>query len=256
VRAVVRTDDGREFDRGMAVVAYPHVRPTMRAVGAVGRVRVATIRFPSVRRVGYLRGAADRVPEALRDLGMPVELLEAGALAGADLQAFDAIVVGSRAYETDSTLTRHNARLLDYVRGGGLLIVQYQQYAFARGGYAPHPLTIGVPHDRVTDENAPVGILRPEHPAVTSPNRLTPDDWSGWPQERGLYFADTWDDAYVPILEMRDPGREPVRGGLLIASVGNGTYVYTGISFFRALPDGNPGATRLFLNLLGLHDEQ
>ncbi len=256
VRAVARTDDGRVYDRGLAVVAYPHVRPTVRAVGATGRVRVAPIRFPSVRRVGYLRGAADRVPEALRDLGLPVEPLDAGALAGADLAGFDAVVVGSRAYETDSALTRFNARLLEYVRGGGLLIVQYQQYAFARGGFAPYPLTIGVPHDRVTDEASPVRILHPEHPAVTSPNRLTPDDWNGWPQERGLYFADTWDERYVPILEMRDPGREPVRGGLLVARLGEGTYVYTGISFFRALPDGNPGAFRLFLNLIGLHDDR
>jgi len=108
------------------------------------------------------------------------------------------------------------------------------------------------PHDRVTDETALVTLLDPEHPAVTRPNLLGDSDWVGWPQERGLYFAHEWDDAYTPLLELTDPGRSPLRGGLLMASYGEGIYVYTGISFFRALPAGVPGAYRLFLNLLAL----
>jgi hypothetical protein len=164
-------------------------------------------------------------------------------------------VVGSRAYETDSALVRHNGRLLEYVRRGGLLVVQYQQYPYVRGGFAPYPLEIAFPHDRVTDETAPVLALVPDHAALRRPNPIGPEDWEGWPQERGLYFARAWDEAYVPLLEMADPGGPPLRGGLLVARFGAGTYVYTGLSFFRALPAGVVGAHRVFLNLLALRDE-
>jgi len=173
-------------------------------------------------------------------------------LVAGDLGAYDVIVIGSRAYETDSALVRANGRLLDWVRAGGHLLVQYQQYPFIEGGFAPLPLTIARPHDRVTDETSPVTLLAPDHPAFHRPNRLVARDWEGWPQERGLYFAGTWDAAYMPLLELRDSGRAPVRGGLLVARLGRGSYVYTGLSFFRALPAGVPGAFRLFFNLLDL----
>jgi hypothetical protein len=253
VRAVVRTDDGRQFERGVISIDYPHVRPASRVIFAVSEVRVAPIQLPAVRRVGYLRGAADRVPEALIQIGLPVELLGAHALESEDLARFDAIVVGSRAYETDPALVQHNHQLREYVRNGGCLIVQYQQYQFVRDQYAPYPLSISRPHDRITNETAPVTVLLPDHPALTVPNRIGSDDWRGWPQERGLYFAGTWDGAYTPLLEMSDPGEQPVRGGLLVARYGEGTYVYTGLSFFRALPAGVPGAYKLFLNLIGLN---
>ncbi|UCF41105.1 MAG: PIG-L family deacetylase [Gemmatimonadota bacterium] len=252
VRAVARTRDGGVFDRAVTLVDYPHIRPTGWITPAESAVRLAAIALPDLQRIGYVRGAADRVPEALAQIGVPVELLEAEALARADLAHYDAIVIGSRAYETDPALVRHNGRLLEYVAGGGLLLVQYQQYQFVRGAYAAHPLTIGVPHDRVTDETAPVRVLRPDHPVFVHPNRLGGADWEGWPQERGLYFARTWDDAYTPLLAMADPGMPELEGGLLVARYGEGTYVYTGISFFRSLPAGTPGAYRLFLNLLAL----
>jgi hypothetical protein len=215
-------------------------------------IRLADAELPTARRIGYVRGASDRVPEALRRAGLPLTTLDAAVLEAGDLDAYAVIVIGSRAYETDSALVHANGRLLDWVRRGGHLVVQYQQYPFITGGYAPLPMTIARPHDRVTDESSPVTILRPSHPAFREPNRLGPADWEGWPQERGLYFAGTWDSAYVPLLELRDPGRDPVRGGLLVARVGLGSYVYTGLSFFRALPAGVPGAFRLFFNLLDL----
>jgi LmbE family N-acetylglucosaminyl deacetylase len=252
VRAVARSRDGRVFDRGVTLVSYPHVRPTARVKPAESTVRVAPIALPDLERVGYVRGAADRVPEALVQIGVPIELLDEDMLAHADLARYDVIVVGSRAYETDAALVRHNGRLLEFVAAGGLLVVQYQQYQFIRGQYAPYPLTIGFPHDRVTDETAPVRLLEPTHPAFTRPNRLEAGDWDGWPQERGLYFAHTWDEAYTPLLAMADPGMPEVDGALLVARYGEGTYVYTGISFFRSLPAGTPGAYRLFLNLLAL----
>jgi LmbE family N-acetylglucosaminyl deacetylase len=254
VWAVAGTEDGTEYDRGLAHVTYSHVRPTAWVRPAAGEVRLAPIELPTLEAVGYVRGAADRVPEALTQVGLPVVLLDGEALAGADLSRFDAIVVGSRAYETDSALVRHNARLLDYVRDGGLLLVQYQQYQFVRGGFAPYAIDIAFPHDRVTDETAAVTLLEPEHPALTRPNRLGPEDWREWPQERGLYFASRWDDAFLPLLQMADPGMPGLQGGLLIARYGGGTYIYTGLSFFRALPAGVPGAYRLFLNLLALNE--
>ncbi len=167
-----------------------------------------------------------------------------------DLSPYDAIVVGPRAYETDPALLRANARLFDYARAGGLVIVQYQQYGFIQGNFAPEKLEIARPHDRVTDETVPVTMLEPSHPILTTPNRIGQSDWEGWVQERGLYFARTWAPAYKPLLGMADPGEEEKRGSLLVASIGKGHYIYTGLAFFRQLPAGVPGAYRLFANLL------
>ena len=252
IRAVAVGDDRLRFDRGVQVVAYSHIRLTPLVVPARSDIRVVPMVVPTLSSVGYVRGAADRVPEALTQIGVPVEVLDGEQLARGDLSRYDVIIVGSRAYETDSTLVENNERLMEYTRSGGLLIVQYQQYQFFRGRYAPYSLEVARPHDRVTDETAPVRILRPDHPVFNVPNRIGPEDWTEWPQERGLYFAGTWDDSYQPLLEMNDAGRPPLRGGLLVARYGAGTYVYTGISFFRSLPAGTPGAFRLFVNLLGL----
>jgi len=252
VRAVALDSAGRRYATGIATVDYPHIRPRALARAAVSSVHAAPITLPAVAHVGYIRGAADRVPEALLEIGLPVDLLDGVALERGNLAQYDVIVVGSRAYETEPALLENNARLLDYVRAGGRMVVQYQQGAFFNGNFAPAPLTVGPQHDRVTDENAPVTILHPEQPLFVRPNRLGPSDWTGWVQERGLYFARTWDKSYAPVLEMSDPGEPPLRGGLLVSPLGKGTYVYTGLSFFRQLPAGVPGAYRLFLNLLDL----
>jgi len=252
VRAVALDSAGRRYATGLATVDYPHIRPRALAHPAVSSVHAAPIALPAVAHVGYIRGAADRVPEALLGIGMPVDLLDGVALERGNLALYDVIIVGSRAYETEPALLENNARLLDYVRAGGRMVVQYQQGAFFNGNFAPAPLTVGQQHDRVTDENAPVTILHPEQPLFARPNRLGASDWTGWVQERGLYFARTWDKSYLPVLEMSDPGEPPLRGGLLVSSLGKGTYVYTGLSFFRQLPAGVPGAYRLFLNLLDL----
>ena len=253
VRAIAETDDGRAYDLGVEVIDYPHIRPTPYVVRAQSDVRVSPLRLAQVQRVGYIRGASDRVPEALAAVGVPITVLTGQDLASADLSKFDVVVVGSRAYETDSALMRYNSRVLDYARRGGLVVVQYQQYAYVRGNYAPLPLTIANPHDRVTDENAPVKILDPNDRTFVRPNQITPGDWEGWPQERGLYFAHTWDQGYKPLLEMNDPGMDPLQGGMLVGKYGEGTYVYTGLAFFRYLPAGVPGAYKLFMNLLSLN---
>ena len=243
----------RERSEGaLAIIDYPHIRPRGVSHPSTAEIRVARMTLPALTRVGYVRGASDRVPEALQAVGVPIELLGPDSLARGDLSRFDAIVIGSRAYETDPALVAANGRLLDYVRAGGLVIVQYQQYPFVNGGFAPYRLSIARPHDRVTDETAAVTLLDSKSPVFRVPNEIGVDDWRGWVQERGLYFAHDWDPAYTPLLEMHDPGEAPLQGGLLVAAVGKGTYVYTGLSFFRQLPAGVPGAYRLFANLLAL----
>jgi LmbE family N-acetylglucosaminyl deacetylase len=242
--------DGRTIGRGIRLIDYGYIPRTPMPLAADVAVTAADIRFPPISRLGYIRGAADTVPESLAAVGVPVEVLSPRELDGGDLSRFDAILVGSRAYETDPALPRDNNRLLDYVRAGGLVIVQYQQYPFIQGGYAPYPMEIARPHDRITDETATVTPLDPNHPVFTTPNRITEADWEGWVQERGLYFAHTWNDKYTPLLAMADPGGPELKGGLLLARLGKGRYVYTGLAFFRQLPAGVPGAYRLLANLL------
>jgi LmbE family N-acetylglucosaminyl deacetylase len=255
IRAVARDSEGVEYRAGVFIVDYPHIRPRSYVKPAIATLRMAPLSLPRLSRIGYVRGAADQVPEALASVGVPVVLLSAETLERGNLARFDAIVVGPRAYETDSALVANNRRLLDYVRRGGLLIVQYQQHRFFTGAFAPYPMAVGGPqvsHDRVTDERAPVRVVAKAHPVTRQPNRLISGDWKGWVQERGLYFARSWDHHYQPVLETGDPGDAALRGGLLIAPLGQGTYVYTGLSFFRQLPAGVPGALRLFANLLAL----
>ena len=278
IRTVASDSDGHRYDTGVFTVDYPHIHPRTATRLAAATIRRTPLTLPPLTRIGYIRGAADRVPEALREVGIPVVVLTHEGLQRGDLAQYQAIVVGPRAYETDSVLGRTNARLLDYARRGGLVIVQYQQHRFFQGGYAPFPLTVGgrplqlgeapggpggtidsvrspgppVSHDRVTDETAPVRVLQPETQVTRWPNRLGARDWEGWVQERGLYFARSWAPAFRPVLETHDPGEAPLQGGLLVASVGRGTYVYTGLSFFRQLPAGVPGAFRLIANILAL----
>ncbi len=252
VTAAAELEDGSRFSTALAVVEHPHVRPVAVPREAAMEISAFQIRVPDLSRVGYVAGPSDLVPRFLTTIGVPVRILSERELAEADLAAFDAVVVGSRAYETVPALGRANGRLLEYVRGGGLVVVQYQQYPFVDGGFAPFPLEISRPHDRVTDEASPVRALAPEHPVFRRPNAIGEEDWEGWVQERGLYFARSWDPAYEPLLALRDPGEPEQHGALLVARLGEGTWVYTGLSFFRQLPAGVPGAFRLFANLLAL----
>lgn len=246
------TGDGERARPAAPLLDYPHVPPmSLRGGDGFDLVR-ADIALPKLGRIGYVLGASDKVPGLLAEIGLPITLLAAADLDHGDLARFDAIVIGSRAYETDPALAKANARLLDYVRAGGLMIVQYQQYPFVDGKFAPFPLEIARPHDRITDETAPAKLLAADHAVFTTPNRIGAADWDGWVQERSLYMPGTWDAAYTPLLEFQDPGQSPQKGALLVAALGKGTYVYTGLAFFRQLPAGVPGAYRLFANLLAL----
>ncbi|HUJ39493.1 MAG TPA: PIG-L family deacetylase [Candidatus Acidoferrales bacterium] len=206
---------------------------------------------PEHLRVGYVAAENDPIPEVLREAGISVDLLDPAALAFNDLSQYDAIAVGIRAYELRSDLAEENQRLLDYARAGGTLVVQYQRAAdWNRLLPAPYPARVGVPTLRITDQNSPVRFLAPGSPLLVFPNRISMADFDGWVQERGLYFLDDYDSHYTPILAMRDPGESDLTGGLVVASLGKGTYIYTGLSFFRQLPAGVQGPIRLFVNLL------
>lgn len=260
LRAVVEAG-GRSYGLGTTTVEYPHIRPRQLVRPAAARLALGDLRLPAERTIGYVRGAADQVPEALSVLGLDVVLLGADSLARGNLARFGTIVVGPRAYETDPAVVEHSARLLEFARQGGTLVVQYQQQAWFGGGYAPHGLTLTergsqpafrVVAPRVAEEDAAVRVLAPGHAAFHEPNGIGPADWDGWVQERGLYFARAWDEAWQPLLEMADTGEPPQQGGLLVARTGRGLYVYTGLSFFRQLPAAVPGAARLLLNLLAM----
>jgi LmbE family N-acetylglucosaminyl deacetylase len=242
----------RTFDRTFTVVDYPHIDPAPLVTPAELRVSRFPVQVRQGLRVGYVMGPGDGGLAALRDLGVEVETLDAEALRSTDLSRFHAIVLGARAYETRTDLAAANARVLAFARAGGTVIAQYNKYEYPEGGFAPFPVGMRRPHDRVTDPDAPVTFLDPSHPLLQAPNRVGDSDFRGWVQERGLYFLATWDANFRPLLEMADPGEEPARGGLVVAAVGEGAYVYTGLALFRQWPRGVPGAFRLLANLVSL----
>ena len=255
LRAVAEMGEGIRvrFDRTVEVVDYEHVERTLHLTPAEARITVVPVALPEDLHVGYVMGTGDAGPEAIRQMGGRVTLLGPEAVRSGAFDAYDVLVIGVRAYETRADVLAANEQILDFARRGGTVVVQYQQYQFARGGYAPFPMEMGRPAPRVSDETAPVTVLHPRAPLFTTPNRITEEDFQGWSQERGLYFWGDWDDdAYTPLLEMNDPGEPPRRGSLLVAELGEGLYVYAALSFFRQWPTGVPGAYRLFANLVSL----
>ncbi len=243
------TRDGEKFR--MSLEPLPSLPTYLWSGPAVATVHAFDVIVPEGLRVGYVAAENDPIPEALARLGVRIELLDPVALAFSDLSRFDAIVVGIRSYELRQDLVRANPRLLAYAAAGGTLVVQYQRnFVWDALQPAPYPATLGQPAPRTTDENSPVRFLLPEHPLLNFPNKITQDDFKGWQQDRGLYYWSQWDPHYQPLLGLRDPGEEEATGALLYARTGKGAYIYTGLAFFRQLPEGIPGAYRLFLNLL------
>jgi LmbE family N-acetylglucosaminyl deacetylase len=255
LRAVAEGSGGGSWDQAIRMIEYPHIRRAVYVTPAQMTVTRLPVQIAHDLRVGYIMGTEDGGFEALLQLGAKTELLTPERVQTGDLSAFDVVVVGVRAYETRRDLVAANARLLDFGRAGGTVIVQYQQYQYATGGFSPYPVTINRPHDRVTEEEVPVRVLDASAPIFTTPNRITSEDFVGWTQERGLYFLGTWDDRFTPLLEMNDSGESPLRGSLLVAPLGDGLYVYTGLAFFRQFPWAVPGAYRLFANLVSLTAE-
>lgn len=255
VRAVAESD-GRRYDTGYELVNYEHIRPQRMYRPAVLRIQAVDVRVPEGLRVAYIPGVGDNVAPTLQQLGVSVNVLDPSAIATANLTAFDAVVVGPRAYESSEALLAANPRLLAYARGGGTLVVQYQQYELNRGSILPYPVQIARPHDRVTLEDAPVRILDPEADVLRWPNAIGSEDFEGWVQERSLYMPREFDERYTPLLEMSDPGEPANRGSLLVAPYGRGRVVYTSLALFRQLPAGVPGAARLMVNLVSAGGRQ
>jgi hypothetical protein len=251
-RAEIVTGGGRTYAQGFDMIDYEHIERAALFSPAEVHVNVFPVRVAEGLRVGYIMGTGDDGPEAIRQMGADVTLLAPEDVRAGRFHDFEVVVVGVRAYEAREDLKAANAQLLDYAKGGGTVVVQYNQYDFPRAGYAPYRVDMGRPADRVTDETAAVTILQPDAPVFTTPNRITAADFRGWVQERGLYFLSEWDDAFTPLIEMRDPDEAPTRGSLLVAPVGEGIYAYAALSFFRQWSSGVPGAYRLFANLLSL----
>ena len=239
---------GESYARGIVTVDHRHI--PLQAVLEPARARVLRIDLErDGSRVGYVMGAGDEIPGVLRQLGYEVTLLSDGDLAEGSLDRFDAIVVGVRAYNTRDALRQAQPRLLDWVRGGGTLVVQYNVGRdLVVDQLGPYPFK--VTRDRVTEEDATVELTAPGHPLLTVPNRIGAADFAGWVQERGLYFPGEWDPAYETVMAMHDTGEKPLAGAVLFARHGKGAYVHTSLAFFRQLPAGVPGAIRLFANLL------
>ncbi|MEJ7617462.1 MAG: PIG-L family deacetylase [Pyrinomonadaceae bacterium] len=248
IKAVARTEDGRSFDLTERLIAYPHIQTHRYYQQAVTNVQVMNLKIAPVN-VGYVMGSGDDVPEAIKQMGLQVTMIDENELSGGDLSRFDTVVVGVRASEVRPDLVSNNKRLLDYVSQGGTLIVQYQQGDYVERGLAPYPAKMAA---RTTDERAPVRILEPAHPVFNYPNKITEADWETWVQERSLYNFTTYDARYLPLLESHDAGESDQTGGQVYARLGRGHYVYTSYAWFRQLPAGVPGAFRLFANLLSL----
>ena len=251
-QAVARTQEGAEFREGFATLDYPHIERTPLFRPARVLVPVFPVQVAPGLRVAYVQGSGDDGPDALRQMGAAVEVITPERVAGGALDDFDTVVLGVRVYEVVPAMMGANNALLDFARRGGTVVVQYNKYEYPEGNLAPYPVRMARPHDRVTDEAAEVTFLDPGSPVFHTPNRITSDDFEGWVQERGLYFLNEWADPFIPLLEMADPGEAPKRGSLVVAPVGEGLYVYTGLAFFRQFPEGVPGAYRLFANLVSL----
>ena len=242
---------GAEYRDTMHVVRYPHITTHRVYEPAEVAIEVVDLKVADVR-VGYVMGSGDLVPDALRRMGVDVELLDDAALATGSLDQFDTIVVGIRASQARPAFVANNGRLLDFARGGGTLVVQYQQPDYATKRLAPFDARMEG-SVRVVDETAPVTILAPTHPVFSYPNAIGPADFDGWVQERNNYNFTSYDtERFVPLTESHDPGEPPSTGAMLYARLGEGHFVYTSYSWFRQLPNGVPGAYRLFANLISL----
>ena len=243
---------GREFKQGYHLVTRPDIGGFFYYAPAVQRASIVDVKMPPSLKVGYIMGAGDDIPTVLRQIGLDVTMLTPEDVAGGNLQRFGTIVLGIRAYDVRDDVKKNNQRLLDYVRDGGTLLVQYntQPTDFNAGHYTPYPANLS--RNRVSVEQAPVSVLQRDNEVFRYPNQITQADFSGWVQERGLYFMDQWDPQFTPLLASNDPGEQPQKGGLLFAQFGKGYYIYTGYAFFRQLPFGVPGAIRLYVNLLSV----
>jgi LmbE family N-acetylglucosaminyl deacetylase len=243
--------DGHQYKEGYVQIGYPGLRPYFEYSDANYQLTGANIKIGSNLQVGYITGSGDDIPASLENLGVYVHYLTASDLASGDLQKYDEILVGVRAYAVRDDLRTYNGRLMDYVKKGGAVVVQYQTPEFDHN-FGPYPYSMTNNPEEVTDEHSVVTILNPNNAAMKWPNEITARDFEGWIEERGSKFLKSWDPQYEPLLETHDPNQDAQKGGMVIAHYGSGVYVYTAYAFYRQLPLGVPGAYRIFANLLSL----
>lgn len=244
------TSEGKSYSVGYVPIEYEHIPPQRMYRPASVTVNSIAVSVPNGLNIGYVRGVGDNVPATLQDLGLPVTTITPSDLPSTDLSRFTTLVVGTRAYQANQQLIDNNGYLLEFVRRGGTLISQYGQYEMMRDGVMPYPITLARPAERVTDEAAEVRITDAASALLNFPNKITPADFNSWVQERASYMPATFDANYKSMISMNDPGESPKNSGILVTPYGKGLYIYTTLSFFRQLPAGNPGAARLFVNLL------
>ncbi|MBH8560537.1 PIG-L family deacetylase [Hymenobacter negativus] len=247
----VATVDGQAYSRGIQTIQYPHIPTQTLFPEAVAPLVKLELRKRG-QNVAYLMGAGDEVPEALRQVGYNVTLLEPKDLTAARLKQYDALVVGIRAYNTVDRLKTQQPEILKYIEQGGNVVVQY---VVNRGTVmpeiGPYPMTLST--DRVTVEDAPVTLSK--HPLLAAPNKITEQDFRGWVQEQGLYYPSKWDPKYQTVISSSDPGEPAKESAILVTDYGKGHYIYTGLSLFRELPAGVPGAYRLITNMISYGKE-
>ena len=242
--------NGQRFDQQRVEVRYEHL--PLQVLQPSARAKALSLELATRGHwIGYVAGAGDEVPAALEQMGYAITPLTGAELIPERLRHLDAVVIGVRAFNVRTDLAERLPDLFAYVEAGGTVVAQYNTLDKLPENWLPQ-LQLHLSRDRVTDEHAPVTILAPAHPVLTTPNAITPADFDGWVQERGLYFPDRWDERFTPILACSDPGEAPLKSGLLVARLGNGWFVYTSLSWFRQLPEGVPGAYRLFANLVSL----
>jgi LmbE family N-acetylglucosaminyl deacetylase len=242
--------NNRTYHNARVEIRYEHIPPIL--LQPTARVRAVDLDMQTRgKRVGYLPGAGDSIAGALEQMGYEVKMLAGADLSGDGLRGLDAVVIGVRAFNVRDDLASHLPGLFDFIKAGGTVVEQYNRpTGLKTDQFAPYRLSLS--NDRITDENAAVTFLVPNHPVLNTPNRITSDDFIGWIQERGIYYPNQWDTPWTPILACNDPGEAPLKGGLLVAQYGEGYFVYTGLVFFRELSAGVPGAYRLFANLVSL----
>lgn len=248
LRAVLNME-GKTYDQSLLQIEYDHI-PKLSILFPAETKIVRLNLTTSKKRIAYVTGAGDEVPSSLTQIGYEVVEIKPEEIEPALLKSFDAVIVGIRAYNIHDELALKQSLLLNYVKDGGNMIVQYNtaQQLKVKDNLAPYALQLS--NDRVTDENAEVRFLDPNLSILNYPNKITKADFDGWVQERGLYFPKTWSPEFVPVLSLNDKGESAKDGSLLIAKYGKGTYIYTGLSFFRELPAGVPGAYKLFVNMV------
>jgi LmbE family N-acetylglucosaminyl deacetylase len=240
----------RTWYTGRVVIRHEHI--PVQLLQPPARLKAVALELAiKGRRVGYVPGAGDRIAEALEEMGYEVTRLAGADITPEKLAGLDAVVIGVRAYNVRDDLVAHLPALFTYVESGGTVVAQYNRpNGLKTSRLAPYDLRLS--DARITDENAPVTFLVPDHPVLTTPNKISASDMEGWVQERGIYFPTQWGTSFTPIVAAGDPGEAPLKGGLLVAKHGRGHFVYTGLVFFRQLPAGVPGAYRLFANLVSL----